>query len=223
MTKDKDFLPFLSKRDTRYEIRNTKLNKGLLFVISGPSGVGKGTIREEIFEIFPDLIYSVSVTTRSLRKGEREGIDYYFVSENEFEKMIKANKFAEWALVHRDYKGTPLNFLIDKLQKGEDALLEIDVQGAMQVKKKFPEGVFIFIAPPSWKDLEERLRERRTEAEEDLEKRLKDARNEMKYMQSYNYLVVNDDIKVAIKKLESIIIAERCKIINFQGKLKLQK
>lgn len=223
MTKDKDFLPFLSKRGTRYEIRDTKLNRGLLFVVSGPSGVGKGAIREKIFEIFPDLIYSVSVTTRSLRKGEREGIDYYFVSESEFEKMTKANKFAEWALVHGDYKGTPLNFLIDKLQKGEDVLLEIDVQGAMQVKKKFPEGIFIFIAPPSWKDLEERLRERRTEAKEDLEKRLKDARNEMSYMQSYNYLVVNDDIKVAIKKLESIIIAERCKIINYQGKLKLQK
>lgn len=216
MTGNKNFSPLIPERDTQYSIRDVKLNRGLLFVISGPSGVGKGTIREEIFKIFPDLTYSVSVTTRSPRKGEREGIDYYFVSENEFEKMIKANKFAEWALVHRDYKGTPLNFLIDKLQKEEDVLLEIDVQGAIQMKKKFPEGVFIFIAPPSWKDLEERLRERRTEAEEDLEKRLKDARNEMSYKQSYNYLVVNDDVKVAIKKLESIIIAEKCKIINYK-------
>lgn len=214
MTDEKDFLPFLSKRHTPYTIHNAKLNKGLLFVISGPSGVGKGTLRKKIFKIFPDLRYSVSVTTRSPRKGEREGIDYYFVSENEFEKMIKENKFAEWALVHGDYKGTPLDFLKDKLQKGEDVLLEIDVQGAMQVKKKFREGVFIFIAPPSWKDLEKRLRERSTEAEQDLEERLKDARNEIRYMRNYNYLVVNDDIKVAIKKLESIIIAERYKIIN---------
>ncbi len=214
MTNDKDFLSFISERDTR-------ANRGLLFVISGPSGVGKGTIREEIFKIIPDLTYSVSVTARFSRKGEREGVDYYFVSKDKFEKMIKANKFVEWALVHGDYKGTPLGFLVDKLQKGEDVLLEIDVQGAMQVKKKFPEGVFIFIAPPSWKDLEKRLRERRTEAKEDLEKRLKDARNEMRYMQSYDYLVVNDDIKVAIKKLESIIIAERCKIINNKNKFKL--
>jgi len=216
MTNDKDFLSFISKQDTRYEIQDTRLNKGLLFIISGPSGVGKGTLREKIFNIFQDLRYSVSVTTRPPRKGEKEGIDYYFVSENEFKKMVKENKFAEWALVHGDYKGTPLNFLIDKLQKGEDVLLEIDVQGAMQMKKKFPEGVFIFIAPPSWKDLEERLHERRTEQEEDLEKRLKDARDEMRYMQNYNYLVVNDDIKVAIKKLESIIIAERCKIMNYK-------
>ena len=221
MTNDKDFLSFISERDTQYSIRDTRVNRGLLFVISGPSGVGKGTIREEIFTIIPDLTYSVSVTTRFSRKGEREGVDYYFVSKDEFEKMIKADKFVEWALVHGDYKGTPLGFLVDKLQKGENVLLEIDVQGAMQVKKKFPEGVFIFIAPPSWKDLEKRLRERRTEAKEDLEKRLKDARNEMKYAENYNYLIINDDKKVAIKKLESIIIAERCKMINNKNKFKL--
>jgi len=214
MTTNKNFLSFISKRDTRYSIRDTSANRGLLFIISGPSGVGKGTLREKIFKIFPDLIYSVSVTTRSCRKGEKEGVDYYFVSENEFKKMMKENKFAEWALVHGDYKGTPLKFLKDSLQKGEDILLEIDVQGAMQIKEKFPEGIFIFIAPLSWKDLEERLRGRKTESEEDLEKRLKDAHNEMRYMRNYDYLVVNDDKKVAIKKLESIIIAERCKIIN---------
>ncbi len=214
MTANKNFLHLIPERDTRYEIRDTSINRGLLFIVSGPSGVGKGTLREKVFKIFPDLRYSVSVTTRSRRKGEREGIDYYFVSENEFKKMIEENKFAEWALVHGDYKGTPLDFMKDSLQKGEDVLLEIDVQGAMQIKDKFSEGIFIFIAPPSWRDLEERLRERKTEQKEDLKKRLKDAHNEMRYMQTYNYLVVNDDIKVAVKKLESIIIAERCKIIN---------
>ena len=215
MTNEKDFLPFLSERNTPYAIRNTKLNRGLLFVISGPSGVGKGTLRKKIFKIFPDLKYSVSVTTRAPRKGEAEGKDYYFVSEDKFKKMIKENKFVEWALVHRDYKGTPINYLIETLQKGEDLLLEIDVQGAMQVKKKFPDGVFIFIAPPSWKDLEDRLRKRKTEEEKDLEKRLEDAHIEMKYTKNYDYLVINDNIKEAMKKLKSIVIAERCKIISY--------
>ncbi len=212
MSTDKDFLSFISKLDMRYEIEDKRKKRGLLFVVSGPSGVGKGTIREKIFEVFPDLKYSVSVTTRPLRKGERNGIDYYFISKDEFKKMIEENKFAEWALVHGEYKGTPLDFLIEQRQKGEDVLLEIDVQGAAQIKNKFPEGIFIFIAPPSWKDLEERLRGRRTETEKDLERRLKDAFNEMKYAKNYDYLVVNDNIEDAVKKIESIIIAERCRI-----------
>ena len=219
MTANKNFSPLIPERDTRYEIRDTKENRGLLFIISGPSGVGKGTIRKGIFDIFSDLTYSVSVTTRPLRRGEKEGVDYYFVSESEFEKMIRLNKFAEWALVHGDYKGTPLNFLIKKLKDGEDVLLEIDVQGAMQVKEKFPEGIFIFIAPPSWKDLEDRLRGRKTEGEKDLEKRLKDAHDEIKYMENYDYLIINDDKKIATKKLEAIIIAERCRILNYKNKL----
>ena len=195
---------------------DTRLGRGLLFIISGSSGVGKGTLRKKVFDIFPDLKYSVSVNTRPPRKGELEGKDYYFVSKDEFNKMIKENKFIEWAIVHGDYKGTPLNFLIEELQKGSDVLLELDVQGAMQVKEKFPDGIFIFIAPPTWKDLENRLRERNTEEEKALKKRLKDARIEIEYKKYYNYLVVNDDIKTAIKKLESIIIAERCKILNYK-------
>ncbi|HZK11673.1 MAG TPA: guanylate kinase [Atribacterota bacterium] len=195
---------------------DTRLGRGLFFIISGSSGVGKGTLRKKVFDIFPDLKYSVSVNTRPPRKGELEGKDYYFVSKDEFNKMIKENKFIEWAIVHGDYKGTPLNFLIEELQKGTDVLLELDVQGAMQVKEKFPDGIFIFIAPPTWKDLENRLRERNTEEEKALKKRLKDARIEIEYKKYYNYLVVNDDIKTALKKLESIIIAERCKILNYK-------
>ena len=212
MTTDKDFISFISKLDIRYEIGDRKENKGLLFVVSGPSGVGKGTIREKIFEVFPDLKYSVSVTTRPPRKGERNGIDYYFVSKDNFKKMIEEEKFAEWALVHGEYKGTPLDFLIEQRLKGEDVLLEIDVQGAAQIKAKFSEGIFIFIAPPSWKDLEERLRRRKTETEKNLKKRLRDALKEMKYAKNYDYLVVNDNIEDAVKKIESIIIAERCRI-----------
>ncbi len=207
---------FISKRDTRYAIRDTRSSRGLLFVVSGPSGVGKGTLRKKIFNIFPDLKYSVSVNTRPPRKGETEGKDYYFVTEDEFKNKIKENKFVEWAIVHGDYKGTPINFLMAELQKGTDVLLELDVQGAMQVKEKFPDGIFIFIAPPTWKDLEDRLRKRNTEGEKALEKRLKDARIEIKYKKNYDYLVVNDNLKIALKKLESIIIAERCKISNYK-------
>jgi len=169
-----------------------------------------------LFDIFPDLKYSVSVNTRPPRKGELEGKDYYFVSKDEFNQMVKENKFIEWAIVHGDCKGTLLNFLIEELQKGSDVLLELDVQGAMQVKEKFPDGIFIFIVPPTWKDLEDRLRKRNTEEEKALEKRLKDAHIEIEYKKYYNYLVVNDDIKTALKKLESIIIAERCKILNYK-------
>ena len=216
MTDDKKLSSFISKRDTKYEIRDTSVGRGLLFVISGPSGVGKGTLREKVFNVFPDLEYSVSMNTRPPRKGEIEGKDYYFVTIDEFKKMIRENKFVEWAIVHGDYKGTPIKFLLDELQKGRDVLLELDVQGAMQVKEKFPDGIFIFIAPPTWKDLEDRLRKRNTEGEKALKKRLKDARVEIKYKKNYNYLVVNDSIKTALKKLESIIIAERCKIANYK-------
>lgn len=215
MTDDKEFLSSIPERNTKYDIRHTSAGRGLLFVISGPSGVGKGTLREKVFNIFPDLKYSVSVNTRPPRKGEIEGKDYYFVTVDEFKKRIKENKFVEWAIVHGDYKGTPTIFLMKELQKGRDVLLELDVQGAMQVKEKFPDGIFIFIAPPTWKDLEDRLRKRNTEGEKALEKRLKDARIEIKYKKNYNYLVVNDNIKSALKKIESIIVAERCKIANY--------
>jgi guanylate kinase len=214
MTDDKEFLSSIPKRDTTYDIRYTKQGRGSLFVISGPSGVGKGTLREKVFNIFPDIKYSVSVNTRPPRKDEIEGKDYFFVTVDEFKKRIEEKIFVEWAIVHGDYKGTPLKFLTEELRKGKDVLLELDVQGAMQVKKKFPDGIFIFIAPPTWKDLEDRLRKRKTEGEKALEKRLKDARIEIEYKKNYNYLVVNDNIRTALKKLESIIIAERCKIVN---------
>jgi len=190
--------------------------KGLLFIISGPSGVGKGTIRKEILQIFPELKYSVSANTRSPRKDEQEGIDYYFVTKEKFESMIRENKFAEWAIVHGEYKGTPIDFLIEQRKKGSDIILEIDVQGARQIKEKFPEGIFIFIAPPSWKDLVERLQKRGTETKKDLEKRLDDAFNEIKQIGNYDYIVINDELEMAVKEVESIIIAERCKVANYE-------
>src|SRR5690606_19274000 len=140
-------------------------------VISGPSGVGKGTLRKKLFKHIPDLQYSVSVTTRKPRKEEQEGIDYFFIDEETFRREIKENKFAEWAKVHGDYKGTLLSAINETLSKGKDLVLEIDVQGALQIKNKYPEGIFIFIAPPSWEKLEDRLRGRRTENEKELIKR----------------------------------------------------
>ncbi len=186
--------------------------KGHLFVISGPSGVGKGTLREKLFKNVPNLNYSISLTTRRPRKNEEDGVDYFFVNEETFKEYIRENKFAEWALVHGDYKGTLLSTIEKNLQQGKDLVLEIDVQGAINLKEKFPEGVFIFIAPPSWEQLENRLRGRNTEKEEDLKKRLADAHNEMQQIKHYDYLVINNYLPEALKELEAIIISERCKI-----------
>jgi len=209
---NKYFQSAISGNGIQNIMQDKKNKKGLLFVVSGPSGVGKGTLREKLFKMFKDLTYSVSMTTRSPRKEEVNGIDYHFVSEAIFKQMIKENKFIEWAMVHGDYKGTTYEFLIERLKTGNDTLLEIDVQGAVQVKDKMPWGIYIFIAPPSWNDLEYRLRNRKTEEKKELEKRLGDARTEIKYVNNYDYLVINDNIETALKKLEAIIIAERCKI-----------
>ncbi len=186
--------------------------KGHLFVISGPSGVGKGTLRGKLFQHIPDLCYSVSVTTRKPRKNEKEGRDYFFVDEETFRKYIKEDEFAEWAMVHGDYKGTLLSTIEEKLKQGEDLVLEIDVQGAIQLKNKFPEGIFIFIAPPSWEKLENRLRGRKTEGEKDLKKRLNDAHYELKQIKHYDYLIVNNHFEKALEELKAVITGERCRI-----------
>lgn len=188
------------------------IGKGHLFVISGPSGVGKGSLREKLFRCIPDLKYSVSVTSRKPRENEQEGKDYYFVDKDTFKKYIKENLFAEWALVYGDYKGTLMTTIQESISQGEDLVLEIDVQGAMQIKEKFPDGIFIFIAPPSWEKLEHRLRNRKTEREEEVQQRLNDAHDEMKYVKYYDYLIINNHLEKALKELESIIISERCKI-----------
>ena len=186
--------------------------KGHLFVISGPSGVGKGTLRDKLFQSIPDLYYSVSVTSRKPRKNEEEGKDYFFVDEDKFKKYIKEDKFAEWALVHGDYKGTLLTTIDQNLKQGKDLVLEIDVQGAIQLKKKFPEGIFIFVAPPSWEKLEDRLRGRKTEGEDDLKKRLKNAHYELKQIKYYHYLIINNHFEKALEELRAVIISERCRI-----------
>lgn len=190
-----------------------KINtRGLLIVISGPSGVGKGTVRKALFER-PDhnLVYSISMTTRSPRAGETNGVEYHFVSKEEFLKQIDEGNLLEYAEFCDNYYGTPLDKVNEQLESGQEVVLEIEVQGAMQVKEKMPEGVYVFIAPPSMKALEERLTNRGTENKEIIQKRLDKARSEIKVAEEYGYIVVNDTVENAADKIMAIIRAEHAR------------
>ena len=190
-----------------------KLNeKGLLIVISGPSGVGKGTVRKALFERpGHNLEYSVSMTTRTPRNGETEGKEYYFVTKEQFEEAIKEGNMLEHAKFVNNYYGTPKDKAIEQLNTGKEVVLEIEVQGALQVKAKMPGAVFIFIAPPSWEALENRLTSRGTEPKEIIEERLLKARNELMVASSYDYIVINDEIENAVDKIIAIIRAEHAR------------
>ncbi len=190
-----------------------KLNeKGLLIVISGPSGVGKGTVRKALFErTGHNLEYSVSMTTRLPRVGETHGKEYYFVSKEEFEKAIKDGNMLEHAKFVNNYYGTPKDKVLEQLENGHEVVLEIEVQGALQVKAKMPDAVFIFIAPPSWEALESRLTNRGTEPIEIINERLSKARNEIMVASSYDYIVINDEIENAVDKIIAIIRAEHAR------------
>ncbi|WP_096269940.1 guanylate kinase [Paucisalibacillus globulus] len=185
--------------------------KGILFILSGPSGVGKGTVRKELFERKTELRYSISMTTREIRPGEVDGVDYFYKTNEEFEKLIAEGKLLEYAKFVNNYYGTPKDYVVETLDKGHDVFLEIEVQGAMQVKENFPEGVFIFLFPPSLDELKNRIVNRGTEKEDVILNRLKEARNEIEMMDSYDYVVVNDDVEKAVEKVQSIIQAEHCK------------
>ncbi|MFH1288251.1 MAG: guanylate kinase [bacterium] len=190
------------------------LNKkkgGMIIIISAPSGAGKTTLVELLKEDFPDMYCSVSCTTRSARKGESDGKDYIFISEEKFNKTVENNEFAEWAEVHGNLYGTPKNTLEENLARGRDVLLDIDVQGAEKIRKLYPDGLFIFIMPPSIDTLRDRLLSRQTENPVSLEKRLKDAEKEMEYYSRYNYTVVNEDLKKAGRELKNIIETEKKK------------
>lgn len=183
----------------------TPIAKGHLFVISGPSGVGKGTLRKALFGVMDDLEYSISCTTRSPRKGEKEGLDYRFVRRGLFQDMVRNNKFLEWAEVHGNLYGTLREDVEHALFLGKDIVLEIDVQGALNIKDIMPEAVLIFILPPTQKDLEERLRMRGTEKDEELRIRLDGARRELCLSAKYDHSVVNDDFEKALTTLAGII------------------
>lgn len=190
------------------------MRKGLLVVVSGPSGAGKGTICHALLEKEPHLAYSVSATTRKPRAGEIEGESYYFLSVEAFEEMIEKDALLEWAKVYDNYYGTPLKKVEEKLAAGEDILLEIDTQGAMKVREKFPEGVFIFILPPSLAELERRIRGRDTETEEVLQKRLKAAVEEIEVGRLYKYVVINDEVKRAVAAVCAVLAAEKRLVVR---------
>ncbi|WP_246009287.1 guanylate kinase [Brevibacillus fluminis] len=186
-------------------------DKGLLLVLSGPSGVGKGTVCKALREKMPELIYSVSATTRSARVGEEEGVNYFFKGRDEFQRMIEQDELLEWAEYVGNYYGTPRRFVADTLASGKDVILEIEVQGALQVKEKFPEGVFLFLAPPDLSELESRIVGRGSESEETIKSRMEMARTEIELMDKYDYVVVNDYIDTACDKIKAIIAAEHLK------------
>ena len=193
------------------------MRKGLLVVVSGPSGAGKGTICQALLEKTP-LAYSVSATTRKPRAGEVDGESYYFLSVEAFEKMIEKDELLEWAKVYDNYYGTPLKKVEEKLASGEDILLEIDTQGAMKVREKFPEGVYIFILPPSLAELERRIRGRDTETEDVLQKRLAAAIDEIEAGKCYKYVVTNDEVDGAVDSVCAILAAER-RLVARNGEL----
>jgi len=188
------------------------MEQGLLIVVSGPSGAGKGTICKQLIQKEPTLKLSISATTRKPRAGEIDKQNYYFVTESEFEEMIRRDEFLEYANVYGNYYGTPKKYVIDEIQKGNHVLLEIDTQGAFQIKKKYPEGVFIFILPPSMKALKDRIVGRGTETQEAIEKRYQSAFHEISSLREYDYCVVNDEVDKAVEKIQAIIKAEMCKV-----------
>lgn len=190
---------------------NSKETKGLLLVISGPSGAGKGTICKELVKR-DDFWLSVSATTRNPREGEVEGKNYYFLAKETFLERIEQKDFLEYAEVYGNYYGTPKSKVIEKLDAGIDVILEIDIQGALKVKETYPEGIFIFILPPSMEELKNRIIKRGSETPESLMTRFKSAYKEINYVSKYNYAVVNDELDQAVNKIRSIVIAEKCSV-----------
>jgi len=191
--------------------------EGILVVLSGPSGAGKGTICKELLRRCPELALSVSATTRAPRAGEQDGVNYHFTSLEQFETMIRQDELLEWARVYDNYYGTPRPFVENLLQQGVDVILEIDTQGALQIKNRFPKGVFIYIIPPSLEELAQRIRKRGTDSAEVIEKRLSCVANELAQVHQYQYIVMNDEVDKAVNKVQSIINAEHCHVQRNQS------
>ncbi len=188
----------------KFNTMDTKSTKKL-FVISGSSGVGKGTVIKQLLSNHDDLKLSISYTTRSPRNGEEHGINYFFVSKEDFKTAVDNNEFLEWAEFSGNCYGTKKSFVLNSLKNGEHVLLEIDTQGALQIKEKMPEAILIFIAPPSYDELVARLRGRKTESEEAIQKRLDFVKTEKENSKYFDYIVINDTVENAVKKISDII------------------
>ena len=194
------------------KLRQREERPGMLIVLSGPSGVGKDTLLRRLEEVCPGIERCITYTTREPRPGEAPGVDYNFVSADEFRRMIEEGEFLEYAQVHLHLYGSPVSCVTRARETGLDAILKIDVQGGLTVKQKVTDAIMIFVAPPSMEELERRLRARYTDSEAAVTKRLQDARREIERIPKYDYLVVNDDVESAVDKLRCIIMAERARI-----------
>ena len=190
---------------------HTPERRGILYIISAPSGTGKTTLCKQISASVPGLWHSVSYTTRKPRPGEESGREYFFIEETLFQDMVAGNEFMEYAHVYGNWYGTPRKALMDKMEQGIDVLLEIDVQGALQIKKKFGDAVYIFILPPSMDILRARLQSRASDSQEEISRRLQKVREEVWSVREYYYIVRNDDIAQSLRELQSIFLAERLK------------
>jgi len=187
--------------------------QGLLIVVSGPSGCGKSTLDQRIVKENSNIVISVSDTTRSIRDGEKEGVDYNYITKEEFEENIKNNKYLEYAIVHsNNYYGTPIEKIDEKLSKGIDVILEIDIEGARKVKEVRQDAVFIFIMPPSMKELKRRLITRGSETKEQVVERFKTAYKEINEVSKYNYVIVSNNVDESVIKMKSIITCEKCRV-----------
>ena len=201
------------------EIRDfTKRRPGIVFIVSAPSGAGKTTLTRRVLRDYPEMHLSVSFTTRAPRDGETPGKDYQFVSEHRFRRMLDAGGFTEWAEVHGNLYGTPRRVLERQLRRGTDVLLDIDVQGARQIKQHFIDAVAIFVLPPSLDELRRRLAGRGTDARKTIAQRWRRGRDEIQEIQRYDYFIFNRDVKDAVKRLAAIIAAERLKVCRYTRK-----
>ncbi|MGL5416616.1 MAG: guanylate kinase [Clostridium sp.] len=195
------------------------MKKGVLLVISGPSGAGKGTICKALLEKHNDLHISVSATTRSPREGEVDGVNYHFLTKETFKEKIEKNEFLEYAEVYGNFYGTPKTDVQKLLDSGKNVILEIDIQGALKVKENSEDGIFIFILPPSMEILKQRIINRGSETPESLMTRFKAAYKEINYISKYNYAVVNDEVDLAVSKIEAIITTEKCRVDRIKDKI----
>ena len=190
------------------------MKKGLLIVVSGPSGVGKGTVCKAFLKKYKEVFLSVSATTRKPREGEVDGENYYFIKKDDFLEKIENNGFLEYAEYVDNYYGTPKNVVLDKLDAGQDVLLEIELQGAMKVKKAYSEALFIFLLPPNMKILRDRIEKRGTENIDIIDKRMEKAQDEIDFIEYYDYIVVNEDVEVAADTIYSIIESEKYRVVR---------